>query len=71
LVLDGMPFRDAYKQVGEDIANGNFSIPKSINHTHEGSIGNLCNSEIKKNMEEVVRSFNFEKIHEAFEKLVN
>lgn len=57
LVKKGMPFRDAYKKVGEDIASGNFSIPKNIHHTHEGSIGNLCNSEIISEMKKVVNDF--------------
>ena len=45
-VLAGMPFRDAYKQVGLDIEAGKFIPSKSVNHTHEGSIGNLCNESI-------------------------
>lgn len=50
LVKKGMPFRDAYKRVGEDIASGNFAVPENISYTHEGSIGNLRNAEIKKEM---------------------
>lgn len=46
LVLNGTPFRDAYKIVGENIQNGNFNPNKSVNHTHKGSIGNLCLDEI-------------------------
>lgn len=52
LVLQGIPFRDAYKQVGLEIATNTFVAPKELNHTHEGSIGNLCNNEIVKAMEE-------------------
>lgn len=48
LVLEGMPFRDAYVEVGKRIENGGFEIPSTLNHTHEGSIGNLCNDEIEK-----------------------
>jgi argininosuccinate lyase len=45
-----MPFRDAYKKVGLDIEAGNFKYDTSVHHTHEGSIGNLCTQEIKKQM---------------------
>ena len=47
LASNGMPFRDAYKKVGLDIESGNFTPNKQIHHTHEGSIGNLCNNQIK------------------------
>lgn len=71
-VLLGVPFRDAYRQVGESINNGDFNPDKSILHTHEGSIGNLCLDQIQKKMETVVNSFNFEKAAKAFvELLVN
>ena len=59
LAREGMPFRDAYKKVGLDIEAGNFSHSKEVNHTHEGSIGNLCNDEISALMQEVVDGFNF------------
>ncbi len=49
-VLSGVPFREAYKKVGNAIEKGNFKVPSKINHTHEGSIGNLCNDSIKKEM---------------------
>jgi argininosuccinate lyase len=58
LVKKGMPFRDAYKKIGEDIAAGNFTVPRNITYTHEGSIGNLRNAEIRKEMNEVMREFN-------------
>jgi argininosuccinate lyase len=51
LVLAGMPFRDAYRKVGQDIEAGQFDIPAYINHVHEGSIGNLCNEEIQQRMD--------------------
>jgi len=51
LVQQGVPFRDAYKIVGKEIQEGNFNPEKSVNHTHEGSIGNLCLVEIKGKME--------------------
>ena len=56
-VLAGMPFRDAYKQVGLDIEAGKFIPSKSVNHTHEGSIGNLCNESITAMMRSVIGSF--------------
>ena len=70
LVLDGMPFRDAYKKVGMDIEKGEFSIPEKINHTHEGSIGNLMNQEIAQMMDEVLKDFNFEKVEARLKELV-
>ena len=70
-VLNGVPFRDAYKQIGDEIEKGNFVPQKDLNHTLEGSIGNLCNDQIQKMMEDIIGAFNFEKTHEAFEKLLN
>ncbi len=70
-VLLGVPFRDAYRQVGESINNGAFNPDKSILHTHEGSIGNLCLDQIQKKMETVVNSFNFEKAAKAFGELLD
>jgi argininosuccinate lyase len=70
LVNSGMPFRDAYKKVGLDIEAGNFKYDASVHHTHEGSIGNLCTEEIKKQMEQVFVSFSFQKIHKAIQQLL-
>lgn len=70
LVLQGMPFRDAYKKVGIDIEQNTFTYSTEVNHIHEGSIGNLCNEQVKKNMEKVVGSFGFEKINAALNKLL-
>ena len=70
-VLAGMPFRDAYKQVGLDIEAGKFIPSKSINHTHEGSIGNLCNESITAMMRSVIGSFSFERMNEAEKKLIH
>lgn len=55
-----MPFRDAYKEVGNQIEKGTFSfdISKGLNHTHEGSIGNLCNKEIEMEMKKSIEKFN-------------
>jgi argininosuccinate lyase len=69
-VLEGMPFRDAYKKVAEDIKSGNFKPNKKINHTHEGSIGNLCNEEISEKMNKILALFHFEKAEKAIENLL-
>ncbi|TWR25813.1 argininosuccinate lyase [Mucilaginibacter pallidiroseus] len=69
-VLNGTPFRDAYKQIGLDIEAGNFNPDKQVNHTHEGSIGNLQNEQITAAMGDVVDSFNFKKVEEAISWLV-
>jgi len=69
-VVAGMPFRDAYKEVGLDIEKGNFNPEKTINHTHEGSIGNLCNDKIADKMQRIVKEFNFEKVEKAVNKLM-
>jgi argininosuccinate lyase len=70
LAAEGMPFRDAYKKVGLDIEAGNFTPNKNIHHTHEGSIGNLCNDRIAALMDNILAGFNFKKVDEAVEKLV-
>jgi len=70
LVNAGMPFRDAYKKVGLDIEAGRFSVPASVEHTHEGSIGNLCTEEIKKQMEKIVSSFPFTSVQTALNNLL-
>ena len=70
LVLNGTPFRDAYKQVGFDIENGSFKPKQEVNHTHEGSIGNLMNTEITKAFNQVINNFNFLKVEHAIEELV-
>lgn len=70
LATNGMPFRDAYKKVGLDIEAGKFTPTKEVNHTHEGSIGNLCNDKVCELMDSVVKSFNFEKVDKAVENLV-
>jgi len=71
LVLQGKPFRDAYKIVGQDIEAGNFTYTPTTAHTHEGSIGNLCNDKIRGMMDAVVQKFNFEKVNAAIEKLLS
>ena len=71
LVLEGLPFRDAYKKVGLDIESGNFEISSDVQHVHEGTIGNLCNDQIEKMMQQVLAKFEFEKVHQAIEQLIN
>ncbi|MGY4383256.1 argininosuccinate lyase [Pedobacter sp. UYP24] len=70
LALKGTPFREAYKIVGESIENGTFAPTKTVNHTHEGSIGNLCNTEIEGMMMEILEQFKFEKTKEAIKQLL-
>jgi argininosuccinate lyase len=70
LAAEGMPFRDAYKKVGLDIEAGRFTPVKEVRHTHEGSVGNLCNDRIQALMDEVMSGFNFRKVDEAVRKLV-
>lgn len=69
-VLNGVPFREAYRNIGLSIENGTYTPIKEIKHTHEGSIGNLMNAEITASFEKVVARFGFEKIHEALEQLI-
>ena len=71
LVLTGVPFRDAYKQVGLEIEAGRFTPQKAVSHTHEGSIGNLCNDHISALMQQVIDGFSFSKIHEAEQTLLS
>jgi argininosuccinate lyase len=70
LVLQGVPFRDAYKKVGVEIEEGKFIYSASVNHTHEGSIGNLCTPKIADAMKQAINSFGFEKYHEAIKNLI-
>jgi argininosuccinate lyase len=65
LAREGMPFRDAYKKVGLDIEAGRFTPCKEVHHTHEGSIGNLCNDAIADLMQQVVDGFHFESMEQA------
>ncbi|SFA56688.1 argininosuccinate lyase [Pedobacter suwonensis] len=70
LALKGVPFREAYKIVGEQIESGTFAPSSQIHHTHEGSIGNLCNEQISAAMQDVLSQFGFEKVNKAIEDLV-
>lgn len=70
-VTEGTPFRDSYKQVGLEIEAGNFEPRYDICHTHEGSIGNLCNDEISNLFNATLEKFDFDTYHKAFDKLIN
>jgi argininosuccinate lyase len=71
LATNGMPFRDAYKKVGLDIEAGRFSPDKNISHTHEGSIGNLCNDEIATLMNSICARFGFDRVAAAEQDLLD
>lgn len=58
LVLQGVPFREAYRQIGYEVQSGTFEAEPTVNHTHAGSIGNLCTNEIRKKMENVTKTIN-------------
>ena len=66
---DGIPFREAYRQVGASIEAGTFVPDKNMHHTHEGSIGNLCNDRIASRMQQLVNAFPFEQIDKAIDRL--
>lgn len=70
LVVAGMPFRDAYKKVGLDIENGDFTARKAVDHIHEGSIGNLCNDALRALFDKTVDSFDFTTYHAAVDSLL-
>lgn len=67
----GTPFRDAYKKVGLDIEAGKFVPVKQVHHTHEGSIGNLCNDRIEALYAETLSQFDFDTYHKAFDALLD
>lgn len=70
LVLQGMPFRDAYKKIGQDIELGTFTYSGDVQHTHEGSIGNLQHEAVTRMMENILQRFNFKKVHSALAQLL-
>ncbi len=69
-VLKGVPFRDAYKKVGRSIEEGDFDTDVQINHTHEGSIGNLCNDRIRNKMDKTIQQFHFQEINQVIDHLL-
>ncbi|MGG5576737.1 argininosuccinate lyase [Myroides sp. C15-4] len=70
LVLEGIPFREAYKQIGLAIEEGSYQPERNVVHTHQGSIGNLMNDEIKKEFDTVFQAFDFEQIQKKLVRLV-
>ena len=73
---NGVPFRDAYRQVADEITNGTFqheaTVEETLAHyTHEGSIGNLCNAQIKAKMDAIIQTINIDKVHQAIYILLN
>ena len=71
LVSEGVPFRDAYRQVAASIADGTFEHSGKLAHTHEGSIGNLCNEKVAGRMDDLVSSFGFDRVEAAVMKLLS
>lgn len=69
-VLAGVPFRDAYRQVGQEIESGTYKPTLTIDHTHEGSIGNLCNDRIRGYFDETLRSFDFRRVDDCLNNLL-
>jgi len=70
LVINGVPFRDAYRQVGAEIGDGSYVAPRELKHTHEGSIGNLQNKEIQERMKSELEVFGFDKVTNALNALL-
>ncbi|MEO6290203.1 MAG: argininosuccinate lyase [Ginsengibacter sp.] len=70
LVLDGIPLRDAYKKIAQDIEDNSYSYDDNIKHTHIGSIGNLQNEAIAETMREIISRFSFTKMNDALQKLL-
>ena len=70
LAAAGMPFRDAYRKVGLDIEAHQFTPDKNIHHTHEGSIGNLCNDRISEMMDGIIGEFTFDRMDQAVKNLL-
>jgi argininosuccinate lyase len=70
LVMKGIPFRDAYRQVAASIAEGNYNTDGIISHTHTGSIGNLSNDRIREKMDRILKRFDFDKVDKAFDSLL-
>jgi argininosuccinate lyase len=71
LVVEGIPFREAYKQVAEKIEKGDFEPEKIIKHTHEGSIGNLCLDKISAKKTQVIEAYRFDRMEKAINKLLS
>jgi argininosuccinate lyase len=70
LVMQGMPFRDAYREIGRQVAEGEFIPDKRVEHTHEGSIGNLCLDEIRSRKDNILSGFHFESLRLTLTRLL-
>lgn len=70
LVQQGVPFRDAYKIIGGQINEGTYFPDKEVNHTHEGSLGNLCLEQISGKMNKIIQSYDFQQFESAYIKLL-
>ena len=70
LVINGVPFRDAYRQVGAEIGDGSYIAPRELKHSHEGSIGNLQTKEIQERMEKEIAGFGFEEVQATLDVLL-
>lgn len=70
LVIEGVPFRDAYRQVGKEIGDGTYTASRDLKHNHLGSIGNPANEQITELMNAQLQGFGFEQVHAAIEKLL-
>ena len=68
--MAGTPFRDAYRQVGMEIEAGRFEFDGQLHHTHEGSIGNLCNAQIRDKMNRICDRFTFSEVNAALDSLL-
>jgi argininosuccinate lyase len=71
LVNEGMPFRDAYKKVGLSIEDGTYTYSTKVEHSHEGSIGNLCTAEIAAAMQKLLNSLEFDKVEQKIDQLLH
>lgn len=71
LVMQGVPFRDAYKMVGSQINAGTYEPGRDINHTHQGSLGNLCIEQIADKMKTVIEGYEFQQIEAAYSNLLS
>ena len=71
LVSEGVPFRDAYRQVASSVTDGSFEYSGKLSHTHEGSIGNLCNDKVAARMEKLISCFGFDKVETATKALLS
>ncbi|KAA6440332.1 argininosuccinate lyase [Dyadobacter flavalbus] len=70
LVINGVPFRDAYRQVGAEIGDGSYTAPRELKHTHEGSIGNLQTDKIRERMKREIAVFEYDKVKKALQDLI-